>query len=79
MSSSSFLVASLGFSVYCIMSSANSEFYSFLSNLDSFDFFFLSDAVAGTYYTRLNKSGKGGLPCPVFDLRRDALRFLING
>ena len=42
MSSSSFLVASLGFSGYSIMSYANSKFY-FFSNLDLFYFFFFSD------------------------------------
>ena len=47
-SSSSFPVFSLGFSMYSIMSSANSDnFYFFLSNLYSFYFFFFS-AVART-------------------------------
>ena len=44
-SSSNFLVVSLGFSVQRIMASANSEFHFFFSNLDCFYFFFLS-AVA---------------------------------
>ena len=41
----SFLVASLGFSMYTIMSSANSDmiWIWILSNLDSFDLFFFSD------------------------------------
>ena len=39
-SSSNFLVASLEFSMYSIMLSANSDFY-LSSNLDSFNFFFL--------------------------------------
>ena len=42
MSSSGFLVASLGFSMYSIMSSEDS-FYFFLSNLDAFYFFSFSD------------------------------------
>ena len=41
MSSSSFVVVSLEFSQYSIISSA--EFYFFLSSLDSFYFFFFSD------------------------------------
>ena len=40
--SSSFLVTSLGFSMYSIMLSANWQFY-FFSNLDFFYLFFLSD------------------------------------
>ena len=41
-SSNNFLILSLGFSMYSIMSSANSEFY-FFSDLDSYYFFFFSD------------------------------------
>ena len=40
-SSGNFLILSLGFSMYSIKSSANSE--SFFSDLDSFYFFFFSD------------------------------------
>ena len=43
MSSSSFLVMSVGFSLYSIVSSANSDRFLFFSNLNSFYFFFLSD------------------------------------
>ena len=42
-SSSSFLVEYLGFSIYSIMSSENNELYLFLSSLDAFYFFFLTD------------------------------------
>ena len=39
-----FLVETLGFSVYSIMSSANSDSFTFFpSSLDAFYFFFLSD------------------------------------
>ena len=52
--SNNFLVASLGFSMY-IMSSANSEFYFFFSNFDSFSFSSLI-AMPRTSKTMLNKS-----------------------
>ena len=45
-SSSNYLLISSGFSVYSILSSANSEFYFFFSNLDSFYFFFFSDCCS---------------------------------
>ena len=40
---SNFLILSLGYSMYSIMSSANRELYSFFSNLDFFYFFLFSD------------------------------------
>ena len=48
-SSSNFLVESLGLSMWRIMSSANSEFYFFFSNLDSFYFFFFSDCCGQNF------------------------------
>ena len=48
-SSSNFLILSLGFSMYSIKSSANSENFfseSFFSDLDSFYFFFFSDCCS---------------------------------
>ena len=55
MSSSSFMVASLGISIYGIMSSANSDsFISSLSSLVSFYLFFFS-VVTKTSKTVLNK------------------------
>ena len=41
--SNSFLVESLGFSIYRIMSSVESEFYFLILNMDAFYFFFLPD------------------------------------
>ena len=73
MSSNSFQVASLGFSMYNITSSANSD------SLSSFPFGFLLllflflTAMARTSKTMLNKSSESGHPFLVSDLRGNAL------
>ena len=62
-SSSNFLILSLGFSMYSFLSSANTErFYVFFSDLDSFYVFFFSDCCNWTSKTMLNNSGESGHP-----------------
>ena len=73
-SSSNFLILCLGFSMYSIMSSANSELY-FFSDLDSFYFFSSLIAVAWSSRTMLNNSGESGHLCLVPNLRGNAFSF----
>ena len=74
MCSSSFLVASLGFSVngYHIFCK-QWQFY-FFSNLNLFYFSSLM-TVSRTSKTMLNKSGESGYPCLVSNLRGNAFSF----
>ena len=75
-SSSSFLVATLGFSMYSIMSSANSDRFSssFLIWIPFISFSSLI-AVPKTSKTTLKNSGESGQPCLVPDIRGNGFSF----
>ena len=75
-SSRSFMIAFLGFSMYSIMPSANSNnFTSSFPTWIHFTSFSSLIAVARTFRTMLNNSDESGHPCLVLDPRGNASSF----
>ena len=74
-SSSNFLIVSLGFSIHYHVICKQREFCFFFSDLDSFHFFSSLIAKARTSKTMLSISGESEHPCLVPDLRGNAISF----
>ena len=74
-SSNNFLILSLGFSMHSIMSSANSDSFTYFPIWIPFICFCSLLAVARNSRTMLNNSGESGHPCLVLDPRGNASSF----
>ena len=75
--SNSFLVESLGFSIYNIMSSANSDSFTFFPIWMPLILFMCPTSVSRTFNIMLNKSGRSGHPWLVPDLGGNAFSFSL--
>ena len=60
------------------MSSVNSEFYFFFSNLDPFISLSVLIGVAKNYKAMLNSSAKSGHPCLVPDFRENSVEIPLK-
>ena len=74
---SNFLVVALGFSMYRIMSSENSESFTSFPIWVPFIYFSALIAVAKSSKTMLNSSGESGHPCLIPDFKRNAFNFSL--
>ena len=75
-SSGNFLILSLGFSMYSILSSSNSESFTSFPIWIPFISFYSLISLAKPSKTMLNSSGESGHPCLVPDFRGNAFNFL---
>ena len=74
-SSNNFEIKDLGFSIQCVMPSANTGLSLFPLNLDTFHLFSFLIVVARISNTILNRSGESGHPCLVSEFSGRTFNF----